>query len=162
MPSSSTAPRIVLRSRLALPSFVDQFALEDIDSDTRLNKILQFFRDRLQLLLNGLGALERRLKTYDALGPLYRCPLDADCAARRAAFAPWLLAADSRADADPTGADLNSSAMMAAVEAEDEAVGRRGSGDLLLAQPNDAAALAAEPFASRPMEGKLGRSSGFA
>jgi len=52
--------------------------------------------------------------------------------------------------------------MVAAVEATADVPGLQAAGEFLLAQPSVAAALAAEPLASRPMEGKLGRSRGLA
>lgn len=53
-------------------------------------------------------------------------------------------------------------ASRAAVEAEFELSGFQISGDFFELQPRVAAALAAEPFGRRPIDGKLGRSSGLA
>lgn len=47
---------------------------------------------------------------------------------------------------------------MAAAEAEADLSGFHSTGDVLAAQPKAAAALAADPFFERPIDGKLGKS----
>ncbi len=47
---------------------------------------------------------------------------------------------------------------MAAAEAGADLSGLHSFGEVLLVQPKAAAALAADPFSERPIDGKLGRS----